>query len=152
MGKADITVGVLMLALCGFAFSQALQFPGSESVVGGLGPAFFPLFVITGMAILGLVVLIRGLVTMAKPKAADLSLGMLRTPALLLCIVAAYVMLMGLAGFSVSTPLFLIGVMLIWRVQWTKAALVGLGLTLILYIFFQKVLRIPLPSGILFGG
>jgi hypothetical protein len=97
-------------------------------------------------------VLIRGLVTMAKPKAADLSLGMLRTPALLLCIVAAYVMLMGLTGFSVSTPLFLIGVMLIWRVQWTKAALVGLGLTLILYIFFQKVLRIPLPSGILFGG
>ena len=152
MGKTDIFVGISMLAFSMTAYIFTLPFPGGESVADGLGPAFFPRLVIICMLLIGMIILLQGLFTLKDAVHLDLRISDLKSPTLLLIITFGYAISMYFLGFFSATPVFLMGAMIIWRVSWHKSIFIALGLTIILYVFFKLILRIPLPKGALFGG
>ena len=152
MGKTDIVTGAVMLIFSMTVYILTLGFPGSESVVGGLGPGFFPKMVAGGMMLMGVIVLVRGIVSRGKTDGIGLKPADLKTPALLLVFTVIYIILTATLGFIIATPVFLIFTMIMWRVHWGKAILIGVGMTATLYFFFSMLLRLPLPTGIVFGN
>jgi hypothetical protein len=152
MGRTDILVGTIMLIFSSIAYILTLQFPGSESVSSGLGPAFFPKLVLFCMLILGCAILVSGFLTLKQNITLDLKIVDMGSSVLLLVFTGGYIFLMNFFGFFIATPIFLIGSMIIWRVKWHRALMIGIGLTCVLYVFIKIILRIPLPRPIIFGG
>ena len=63
-------------------------------------------------------------------------------------LVIGYVYFLKPLGFIMSTPLFMIGMMLLIRPERKKVIpFAVLGIMLIIYIIFSKLLFVPLPKG-----
>jgi len=63
--------------------------------------------------------------------------------------VVAYIMLADLLGFLIVAPLCLVACFLAFRVKLSHAVLWALAGTLVVHVTFYKLLRVPLPWGVL---
>jgi uncharacterized membrane protein YidH (DUF202 family) len=67
-----------------------------------------------------------------------------------LAFIVAYVLLIGILGYFVATPLFLIGTYLYLRAMSLRSAIiVACGFCALVYGVFVKVLHLPVPLGLL---
>ncbi len=145
MRRADLVVGVGLLAFAGFYFQQ------SFSILRGfasdrLGPAFFPRLLALVLAAMALALIVRAL----SGRSDRSPLPAVRMTLLFwtLGLLAAYALLMPKVGFLVATPLLLGAV--IWLLglrQWATLAASAVGLTLVLYTVFGRALHVLLPMG-----
>ena len=63
--------------------------------------------------------------------------------------VLAYIFLSERIGFLVIAPLCLMAGFLALRIGWRRALLWAVGGTLLVHLSFYKLLRVPLPWGVL---
>lgn len=109
-----------------------------------VGPRAFPLLLAGLMAIGGLWLVLRP--ALGRAHYAGLPLKSIAACA---AAVFGYALLFELLGFSLATALMALPVGLAFGGNWRQALAGGIGLGLSLYVLFDKVLDVVLPTGML---
>ena len=150
----DAVFGLLLMAL-GVAVLVAVQ--GYPKIPGQpVGPALFPGLIATGLCIGGALLVLRGWRERAQHAwfAWD---DWVRSPrhvaalAVLLGSVVFYILAADRLGFLPTAMLILLSLFLVLRVPPGRAVLVAVVAALVIHFAFYKLLRVPLPWGVLQG-
>jgi putative tricarboxylic transport membrane protein len=147
MKRNDIIAGGIFIALGIFIFTQTWNYPSPEE--GHPGPDLFPnilalLFIGFGLA---LILKARRLISaeaeiISGPKKISNAL-------FVLAIVAVYVGVVNFVGFLITSAVLLFLLMKKLGVTILKSAIASIIITLFINLMFSKILRVPLPYGIL---
>ena len=109
-----------------------------------VGPRAFPLLLAAAMAACGAWLALR-------PGQGSVSLGGPQSRNIALCAgaIVIYAALFQLLGFVIATALMTLPVGRLFGGTWRQCALTGAGMGVALYVFFDKLLDVVLPLGIL---
>jgi putative tricarboxylic transport membrane protein len=146
--RADRWVGLALAVLGGAVFVSSFSFPAVPGQK--LGAGFLPGLVGAGLAFGGLALMLRSLRAAAyadtPPRAGNEQYA---AAAVVVGATLAYIGLADLLGFLVVTPLVLVALFLVFRVRLAPALLWAVAGTLVVHLAFYKLLRVPLPWGVL---
>lgn len=125
------------------------KIPGQQ-----VGPALFPGLIAAALAVCGVILIINGIRRRGgEPWAetADWMRSGQHVIALAVIVggVAAYVLLAEAVGFLIMAPLLLLLWLKVLGVRTGMAVIVAIVATLLIWYAFYKVLRVPLPWGVL---
>ena len=148
MKRNDIIAGIIFIVLGIFIFTQTIRYPAPLEK-GHPGPGLFP-------NILALLFIGFGLALVLKARKLT-SAGVEITPGprkisnslFVLAIVAFYIVVVNFLGFLVTSAVLLFLLMKKLRVTILKSAIASIVITLFVNLMFSKILRVPLPWGIL---
>ena len=152
MKTNDAIPGALLLVLGGgvlFAIRDFPKIPGQP-----VGPALFPGLIATGICIAGAALVVRGWRTRAAQSwlAWD---DWVRSPRhvaalfVMLGSVLFYILASNALGFLPTALAILLANFLVLRVPPARALLIAVIATLVIHFAFYKLLRVPLPWGVL---
>jgi len=158
--KLDDAVWGALLALLGAAILWHVQ--GFPRIPGqNVGPALFPGIVATALVVCGGILIASGLRARRRPGGAALRWAAapewLRSPRQLLAffvLVASnvfYLLVVDRLGFLLTALVYLAALMWVLRVRVALVVPVALVMTLGIHYAFYKLLRVPLPWGVLQG-
>ncbi len=151
----DAVWGVLF-ALLGLAIVVHVQ--GFPRIPGqNIGPGIFPGLVGAGLAVCGLLLVVRGVLSRraARPvpwAEAPAWFGSGRQVLAFAVLVGAnlfYILAVQRLGFVLTAFVYLAALMWVLRVRLVPLLLVSLIATLLIHLAFYRLLRVPLPWGIL---
>lgn len=148
MKHSDALLGGAVALLGAAVYLNTLSFPTMPG--DWPGPGLFPQ-ILSGLLILfGGIVAVQSLrshhsVIEAYQPAAALKAG------LVLVAVAIYIAVVIKLGFLITASLMTAGLMLLLGVRVRVAIPAGVGVAVLCILLFEKVLRVPLPPGILGG-
>jgi putative tricarboxylic transport membrane protein len=109
-----------------------------------VGPRAFPELLAGLMAVGG-----GWLVLRPGPHHSGLGLAQVRTLGLAALAVFGYALLFETLGFTLATTLMAVPVGVAFGGSWKQALLAGAGLGVVLYLMFDKLLDVVLPTGVL---
>jgi len=116
------------------------------------GAAVFPMLIAFGVGALSLLLIISGVRSwrgaIEVPDVERASSGPLKL-ALAFAAVLFYILAADALGFLICSVLILLALCLVLGVRWWVAALVAVGVTILIHIVFATLLKVPLPLGIL---
>ncbi len=148
----DAIFGALLLAL-GLGVLVAVQsfprIPGQQ-----VGPALFPGLIAAGLCVAGLILLVRGVLHRAHRPWVQVQ-PWVRSPRHLLAFVLVisaivfYILASQALGFLLTSALILVSLFWVLRVPVKTAMLAAVVATLVIHFAFYKLLRVPLPWGVL---
>jgi putative tricarboxylic transport membrane protein len=150
----DAVFGLLLLIL-GAAVLVAVQ--GYPKIPGQpVGPALFPGLIAVGLCVCGALLVARGWRERAQQgwHAWD---DWVRSPrhvlalAVLLGSVVFYILAADKLGFLLTATLILLALFLVLRVRPAAAVLIAVIAALLVHTAFYKLLKVPLPWGLLTG-
>lgn len=148
----DAVFGAILVVL-GLAIVVHVQafpaIPGQQ-----VGPAIFPGLVAGGLALCGLLLIASGLKHRASQpwfvaEPWTRSTRHVAGFAAVIAAVAFYIAAANALGFLITGPLVLFALFVVFGVRPGKAAVVAIVATLVIWYAFYKLLRVPLPWGIL---
>jgi len=148
----DVLSGVLAGAFALAIFVGAQGFPAIPGQ--NVGPRVFPELIAAGMLLCAVMLVARGLKTMGSEKWLTLpdwlgqgrtAFGFLLVPLCLVFYVAASESL----GFIPTSILLLLAMFLTYGVRWRTALVVALLGSVAIHALFYKMLKVPLPWGVL---
>jgi putative tricarboxylic transport membrane protein len=147
----DAIFGLVLLAL-GSAVLFAIQ--GFPKIPGQpVGPALFPGLIATGLCLCGFLLVVRGL---RQPRQAWLVFDdWVRSPrhvvALLVLLgsVVFYIAAANWLGFLPTALTILLAMLTVLRVPPGRSLVIAVVATLVIHFAFYKMLRVPLPWGLL---
>ena len=146
----DAVVGACLIAL---AIAILVHIQGYPLIPGQkYGPALFPGVIAAGLIACGLLLVRRG-VRAGQPLVA--LAGWMRNPSLVtnflaICAVLVfYIAFAGTLGFIPTAAACLVALFLKLRVRPLPAIVVAILATLVIHTLFYKLLRVPLPWGVL---
>jgi putative tricarboxylic transport membrane protein len=153
MGKKEIILSIILIIISTVIFVLTFQFP-PQTVA--LPPTAFPRFVSICLLILSLMLLIQGIIGVkSAPPKKNVKFKLNKTfiiKLMLLTFLAfLYTRLITIVGYIVATPPFIVGNMLLFnekRSIWI--IVVSITTTVLLYILFRIIFKIPLPRFSLF--
>ena len=146
MVHTDRKVGLGLAALALAVLGSARGFPNVPGQK--LGAAFLPMLVGAGLLLAAIALMLRkGPGTM--PQAKDAGTEHFGSSAVVIAAVAAYIVASESLGFLIIAPLCLFATFLAQRVRAGPALLWSLGGTVLVHVAFYKLLRVPLPWGVL---
>ncbi|WP_422444925.1 tripartite tricarboxylate transporter TctB family protein [Thermoanaerobacterium sp. DL9XJH110] len=139
----DLIISVILILISFFAFLQTTSFP--ELNVNDPGPAFFPRILVVLLFTLALFLMGT---TLIKKSGKVLSFNeATKKVGISIFILIIFYLALEMLGFIIATPLFLlILIRLSGGGRLAFDALISVGFTLIIYIVFQILLKVPLPS------
>jgi putative tricarboxylic transport membrane protein len=147
----DAVFGILLavLAVAVLVTVQAYpKIPGQN-----VGPALFPGLVAAGLLVCGLLLIVQGM--RGRQGAWIVLHDWTRSRRHLVAFVTlvagviAYILLADAVGFLIVAPLLLLAVFLSFGVRGRTAAIVAVVATVVIWYAFYKLLRVPLPWGVL---
>jgi putative tricarboxylic transport membrane protein len=150
----DAVFGLLLMALGGavlFAVQGYPKIPGQP-----VGPALFPGIVAAGLCICGVLLVARGWRRRREQRwlAWD---DWVRSPrhvlalAVLLGAIVFYIAVAEKLGFLPTATIILLALLLVLRVPPVRAIVVAVIAVLLVHTAFYKLLKVPLPWGLLTG-
>jgi putative tricarboxylic transport membrane protein len=152
MKKADMITGVVLLALSGYVIQESLRMPSSATF--GPGAGFLPLWLSVLLALFATILFVSAWRRQATEKDSDAVFPgkqALFAISLVLAGLATYIFLIEILGYLVDTFLFIVFLMkAVERENWRLTLMVAVGTTVALFITFQILLKITLPSN-MFG-
>ena len=150
MQAVDRRVGWALALLAAAVLWSAQGFPAVPGQK--LGAGFLPMLVGAGLLACGLGLVWRSHRGLAygDSVAATSATGRDRASALLIVAsIVAYIALADRLGFLIVAPLCLMAVFMVLQVRWLPALGWALAGTLVVHLAFYKLLRVPLPWGLL---
>ena len=146
----DAAVGVLLLVLAaaiGWHISAYPSMPGQK-----YGAALFPGLIAAGLAVCGALLALRGM--RAKAPLLELapwtrSAALLANFALVCAALVFYIVASEMLGFLVTGAFLLLVLFLKFGVRPATAAIVAVAAAVCIHLLFYKLLRVPLPWGVL---
>ncbi len=149
MPDTDRWLGLALALLAGAVLWSARDFP----VVPGqkFGAGFLPTLVGAGLLLCGVGLMLRSWRARAVPRAIGRAAGTehFGSAAVIMGVIVAYIGLADRLGFLIVAPLGLLATFRALRVAWRPALLWALGGTVLVHFAFYKLLRVPLPWGVL---
>ena len=148
----DAIFGLLLLAL-GAAVLVIVQ--GYPKIPGqSVGPGIFPGLIATGLCIGGAMLVVKGWAQRASspwfdPQAWMKSPRHLAGFAVLIGSVLFYMQASNYLGFLICSTLILTTLFVVLKVPVGRAVLVAVVASLVIHFAFYKLLRVPLPWGLL---
>ena len=148
----DAVFGLLLLAMGAavlFIVQDYPTIPGQQ-----VGPALFPGMIAVGLCVCGLVLLVRGWRARASVPWLDMD-DWVRSPrhvlalVLLISSVLFYILASQWLGFLVSAVLILTVLFRVLQLSLARSLLIAVIATLVIHFAFYKLLRVPLPWGVL---
>jgi len=150
MGRKDYLGGGIFTALGVFIWFLTFQFPVLDD--GHPGPSLFPRVLGTLFIFFGSLVVSHGWragrVREETPLENELPLNYFN-PILVIVLIAAFIALATRLGFILSGAGILFLLMMKLRVPLLKRSIVSVALACFVFFIFSKVLRVPLPIGLL---
>ncbi len=154
MRGSDRWVGLALALLGGAVFWSAQAFPAVPGQK--LGAGFLPMLVGVGLMVCALALIVRSLrgAAYAAAAAGGATDGEARrehfgSSAVIIAAVIGYIALADRLGFLIVAPLSLVACFLALRVKVKPALLWALAGTIVVHVAFYKLLRVPLPWGVL---
>ena len=150
MRGSDRWVGLGLALLGGAVLWSARAFP---SVPGQkLGAGFLPMLVGAGLVVCALALIARslraaayaGLKDGAEPRREHFGSSLV-----IIAAIIGYIVFAERLGFLIVAPLCLVACFLALRVKLSRAVLWAVVGTLVVHVAFYKLLRVPLPWGVL---
>jgi putative tricarboxylic transport membrane protein len=148
----DAVFGLLLMVLGG-AVLIAVQ--GYPKIPGQpVGPALFPGLIAAGLCVCGVLLVARGWRQRMQQPWFTWD-DWIRSPrhvaalAVLLGSIVFYILAANALGFLLTAPLILIALFLVLRVPPGRAVLIAVIAVLVIHFAFYKLLRVPLPWGVL---
>jgi putative tricarboxylic transport membrane protein len=139
---SDRLTGLVLLALS-IAYGSVAG--GYQAVIGDpLGPAVFPIVLAIPLGLLSVYLIIRPDREPAWPKGPALLKQLLAMVAFV-----AYAYLLEPLGFLVSTFLAVVVLGCLLGARLRQAGAAGVGIAVVLFVLFDKLLGLPLPAGLL---
>ena len=148
----DAVFGLLLLVLGGTVLGVVQSFPKIPGQQ--VGPALFPGLIACGLCIGGLVLLVRGWRVRASVPMVQMQ-DWVRSPrhalafAVMLGSVVGYMLLADRLGFVLTASVLLAANFCALRVPLGRSVLIAVIATLLIHFAFYKLLRVPLPWGLL---
>jgi putative tricarboxylic transport membrane protein len=151
----DIVWGVLLVVFAGVLFVHAHGFPTIPSQK--VGPGVLPMALAVGLAVCGALLVLRGL----RERNAGRDGAWVEMPAwfasrpqvlaigVLVGVNLLYLLAADRLGFVITGAVYLWGLMAVLRVRASRAIPAALVMTLLIHYCFYKLLRVPLPWGVL---
>jgi putative tricarboxylic transport membrane protein len=153
MGTKDYIGGGIFVVLGVFIWAMTLQFPVLDD--NHPGPSLFPRVLGTLFIVFGGMVLYSGWKSKVKktkeetsPEKEQIILNYFN-PILVIILIAAFIALANKFGFIITGVAILFTLMMKLRVSLLKNSMVSILLVCFIYFIFSKVLRVPLPIGLL---
>ena len=153
MKISDTVVGVGFVGAGAAIFAATLGYPRLD---GGVpGPALFPQVLAVLMIGFGACLAFPAALRRhtnppeATPVSAGPHPGGVINALLVFAAIIAFMLVSPVLGFLLTTAAILLGLMWWLGTPLFRAALAAVGLTLFVYVTFGKVLRVPLPLGVL---
>ncbi|BEP35269.1 tripartite tricarboxylate transporter TctB family protein [Variovorax sp. V59] len=148
----DAIFGAILLALGIVVLAVVQGYPGIPGQQ--VGPALFPGLIAAGLCVCGVMLLAKG--WRERHAAAWVRLGdwaasprHVLAAALVVGAVLFYIFASERLGFLPTAAISLLALMLAMRVPPGRALLIALLATLVIHAAFYKLLRVPLPWGVL---
>jgi putative tricarboxylic transport membrane protein len=151
--KLNDAVFGLLLTIFGIAILFAIRnfpsIPGQQ-----VGPALFPGMIATGLCIGGVLLMVQGWRVRRFVPWVFLQ-DWVRSPrhvlglVLLVASVVFYMLAAERLGFLICAPFILTALFVVLRVPLGRAVLVAVVTSLVIHFAFYKLLRVPLPWGVL---
>lgn len=152
MKKAEMITGVFLLALSGLVMWGASLMPPSATF--GPGAGFLPFWLGVLLAVLATILFVSAWRREATEKNSEpVFPGKQALFAILstLAGLAGYILLIEVLGYLVDTFLFIVYLMkIVEHEKWPLTLMVAVGTTVVLFVTFQILLKITLPSN-MFG-
>jgi putative tricarboxylic transport membrane protein len=148
--NTDRWVGLLLAVLALAVLWSARAFPDVPGQK--LGASFLPTLVGAGLLLCGLGLTVRSLRQRAYAHEAGEEAAPAEhfgSSAVVIGAVVAYIGLSERVGFLFIAPVCLLAVFLALRVRWQVSVAWALGGTVLVHLVFYKLLRVPLPWGVL---
>ena len=143
-----VGLGLALLALTVLWTTRAFpNVPGQK-----LGAAFLPMLVGAGLLLCAVALIARSFRASAVPDEAPPASAKAEhygSSAVIIGAVVAYIGLADRLGFLLVAPLCLVAVFLALRVRLVPAVVWAVAGTVLVHIAFYKLLRVPLPWGVL---
>lgn len=148
----DVIFGAVLLLLGLAVLVHVQSFPAMPGQK--VGPALFPGLISVGLIVCALMLIINGVRHRAAAPwidTGDWTRSRRHIGAFFVTIgaVAAYIMLADKLGFLILGPLVLLALFLAYGVRPVTAIIVAIAVTLVIHYAFYKLLRVPLPWGVL---
>lgn len=148
----DAVFGVVLAALGGAVLVSVQGFPKIPGQ--SVGPALFPGLIAAGLCVCGLLLIARGFRARASAPwfVPD---DWVRSPRHVLALVVLlgsivfYIAAAGWLGFLPTAAIILMAMFSVLRVPPLRALLLAVVVTLVIHFAFYKLLRVPLPWGLL---
>jgi putative tricarboxylic transport membrane protein len=143
MALDDRKLGVLALVLAAFLAWHGHTLEAAFSYEP-IGPRAFPLAIAAIIALCGLILTIKG-GNRVEPNSSGANARLW----LMIAILSGYAVTFQLLGFILSTALMTTLVARLFNGTWTKAVIGGLGMGILFFVLFDRLLDVVLPVGIL---
>jgi putative tricarboxylic transport membrane protein len=151
--KVNDAVFGLVLAALGGAVLVAVQ--GFPKIPGqSVGPALFPGLIAAGLCVCGALLVVRGVRERSRAPWVVWD-DWVRSPrhvlalAVLLASIVFYIAAAGWLGFLPTAVIILTAMFSVLRIRLARALLLALVATFVIHFAFYKLLRVPLPWGLL---
>ncbi len=149
MKKNDIVFGSIFVALGIFVFTQTFFYPSLEK--GHPGPGLFPNLLAVLFIVFGSVLIFKAKRPSGPDEGEEAPPGRKRVTNafFVLGIIVVYVVAVDKVGFLVTSAILLFLLMKKLGAPAKRSAIASVCITLFINIMFLKILRVPLPPGIL---
>jgi hypothetical protein len=148
VGKKEIFFGVLLMTVSVTMFALTFQFP-KQTIA--LPPTVYPRFVSTCLFILATILFIQGILGVKEPSGQHkvthtFDKGFLLRFVFMLVLAFAYIRILPLTGYVITTPPFVAGTMLLFNEKrWSWIITISVITSTLLYVLFRMIFKVPLP-------
>jgi putative tricarboxylic transport membrane protein len=149
MRVSNTAIGVFLIIFSAAVLWHVQSFPSLDN--GYPGPSLFPSVLAVLFILCGIGLIIQGV--KAREKLLKFDTGSLTLPGLLniffvLGAIVSYILLAEYIGFLIFSFAVLLILMRWLKVKALSSVLMAVGVTLVIYILFAKILLVPLPWGL----
>ena len=148
----DAIFGLLLLVLGGTVLGSVQSFPKIPGQQ--VGPGLFPGLIAVGLCVGGLILLVRGWQARVQQPWVAVD-DWVKSPrhlmgfVVLVASIVFYMLVSEKLGFLICSTLILTTLFSVLKVPFGRAVLVAVIATLVIHFAFYKILRVPLPWGVL---
>jgi putative tricarboxylic transport membrane protein len=148
----DAVFGAILLVL---GIAVLVHVPSFPQMAGQkVGPALFPGLIAAGLVVCALILIVNGVrqrATQPWINAGDWTRSRRHIGAFFVTIgaVIAYIVLADKLGFLIIGPVVLFALFIAYGVRPITAIVVAIVVTIVIHYAFYKLLRVPLPWGVL---
>ena len=151
MKKVDLIISIILIAFIGFYAFLTINLP-ARNLPNTLGSDFMPWILVICLSLLSILLLLKAIFGRTVEKGdSTISLKEGLGVLFLTAIIFVYVKAISLFGFIIITPIFIAVLMLFTGSRkWKEVVIVSIVATFGIYLFFQKIFQVLLPTGTIF--
>jgi putative tricarboxylic transport membrane protein len=147
IGEIVVSLAIFCVSLFLYIYSFTL---GTFKAYQQMGPDFWPQLILIALMICSAILTVRHLVDWKKSKAGEQSreeVSWVRF-AVFFAIIISYILLLKTIGFICLTPVLILSIMMLIGARRIKTYIFSMvGIMLLVYVAFGRLLFVPLPKG-----